>query len=51
MSGDSQEDVVINIVDDNLPELNEVFCISLALPEGGAVVGEVPEGIIIHDKL
>lgn len=51
VSGDSQEDVVINIVDDNLPELSEVFCVSLVLPEGGAEVGEVPEGIIIHDKL
>lgn len=44
VSGDSQEDVVINVVDDTLPELNEVFCIRLVLPEGGAEVGEVPEG-------
>lgn len=45
MSGDSQEDIVINVVDDAVPELNEVFCVSLVLPEGGAVVGEIPEGI------
>lgn len=44
MSGDSQKDIVINVVDDAVPELNEVFCISLVLPEGGAVVGEIPEG-------
>lgn len=51
VSGDLQEDVVINVVDDDLPELNEAFCIRLVLPEGGAVVGEVPEGIVIHGKL
>lgn len=46
VSGDSQEDVVISIVDDALPELNEIFCVSLILPEGGAVIGEIPEGNI-----
>ena len=44
VSGDSQEDVVVSIVDDAIPELDEMFCVSLILPEGGAVIGDIPEG-------
>ena len=45
VSGDSEESVVVSIVDDDVPELDEVFCVSLILPEGGAVLGDIPEGI------
>ena len=50
MSGDFEKEVVVSIVDDSVPELNEVFCISLILPEGGAVIGDIPEGIYIYNK-
>ena len=37
---------MISVVDDAIPELDEVFCVSLILPQGGAEIGEIPEGII-----
>lgn len=47
-SGDSEKNVVVSIIDDSVPELNEVFCISLVLPNGGAVIGDIPEGGLIY---
>ena len=41
----SHRELVISIIDDNIPELEEEFCVSLILPEGGAVIGDIPEGI------
>ena len=37
---------MITIVDDAIPELDEVFCVSLILPRGGAEIGDIPEGMI-----
>lgn len=31
----------INIVDDNVPELEEEFCVQLRLPQGGALLGNI----------
>ena len=47
VSGDAEEDVVISIVEDVIPELDEIFCVSLILPRGGAEIGDFPEGIYI----
>lgn len=49
-SGVSQQALTIGIVDDEVPELSEVFCIRLILPEGGAVLGDIVEGnyISVH---
>ena len=42
---------MISIVEDDIPELDEVFCVSLILPRGGAEIGDFPEGTyIIHIK-
>ena len=43
-SGVSQQALTIGIVDDEVPELSEVFCVRLILPEGGAVLGDIVEG-------
>ena len=44
-SGDSEEVVLVSIVDDEEPELSETFCISLILPDGNVVIGDTPEGM------
>ena len=46
VSGDAEETIVVTIVDDDLPELHETFCVSLILPEGDVEVGDIPEGIL-----
>lgn len=33
--------VNINIVNDNIPELGEEFCVQLRLPQGGATLGNI----------
>ena len=44
-SGDSDEAVLVTIVDDSEPELGETFCIRLELPGGNAEIGDTPEGV------
>ena len=44
-SGDSEEAVLVTIVDDSEPELGETFCVRLELPEGNAEIGDTPEGV------
>lgn len=33
--------ISINIIDDNVPEVDEEFCVQLRLPQGGATLGNV----------
>ena len=47
-SGDSEEVVVVSIVDDTEPELGETFCVSLILPEGNVAIGDTPECMHPH---
>ena len=51
MSGDAEETIVVTIVDDDLPELHETFCVSLILPEGDVEIGNIPEGIATTNQL
>ena len=46
-SGEVEETIVVTIVDDPEPELDEVFCVSLILPEGEVDIGGIAEGIRI----
>ena len=41
--GQNQDTAVINIniINDNIPEVDEEFCVQLRLPEGGAVLGNI----------
>ena len=48
VSGDAEETIVVTIIDDDLPELHETFCVSLILPEGDVEIGDIPEGIYTH---
>lgn len=41
VAGQSENTLSVSIVDDLLPEIEEIFCIALRLPKFGAVIGSI----------
>ena len=42
-AGESVRNIPINVFDDNVPEIDEEFCVQLFTPTGGAELGVVNE--------